>query len=188
MRKFLIAVLGSLVFLMVFATEISVDYNTDELIRFHVIANSDSVEDQELKYQVKDQVVQYMAEEFADSQDISESRQILLADMDEIQAIAQQTVAAQGYDYPVGIQYGHFDFPIKYYGNFSLPAGNYEAVRLVIGEGQGQNWWCVLFPPMCFVDQSEAGLDKYSNNEPQKEIIIRWRIVEWFEKLFNKTE
>src|SRR5690606_36857699 len=122
-------------------------------IRFHVLANSDTPEDQALKYQVKDVLVREMKNKFINSHSLDETRNILTSNLDEIDRVGQETVVALGSNYEVKAQYGNFSFPTKYYGNdFSLPAGTYEAVRVIIGEGKGANWWCVLFPPMCFVD------------------------------------
>src|SRR5690554_1101056 len=123
----------------------------DHLIRLHVLANSDSEGDQALKYMVKDAIVKEMANKFSYSESIDESREILLATLPRVENIASNTLKDLGSDYNVNAQYGRFFFPTKYYGNFSLPAGEYEAVRVVIGEGKGANWWCVLFPPLCFV-------------------------------------
>jgi stage II sporulation protein R len=131
------------------------DYSKD-LIRFHVIANSDSLGDQQLKRQVRDAILEQVGDKFKAVQSVAEAREIVLANLGEIEAAAEREIALRGRDYPVKASLGHFDFPAKTYGSFSLPAGNYEAVRVVIGEGQGENWWCVLFPPLCFVDISNS--------------------------------
>lgn len=131
------------------------DYSKD-LIRFHVIANSDSLGDQQLKRQVRDAILKQVGDEFKDVHSVAEAREIVLANLGEIEEAGKQEIALRGRDYPVKANLGHFDFPAKTYGSFSLPAGNYEAVRVVIGEGQGENWWCVLFPPLCFVDISNS--------------------------------
>lgn len=173
----------ALVFSIVLSLCVKLDYDypTDQLIRFHVLANSDSPEDQALKLKVKDKIITYMEKEFAQSETIDQSRQILLQNMDAIKTLAQTTLQEAGSDYTVDLQYGNFNFPVKYYGKFSLPAGNYEALRVIIGEGAGQNWWCVLFPPMCFVDAGEVTgdeLNKYTDQEPEKKVILKWRVAE----------
>ena len=122
------------------------------LIRLHIIANSDSASDQELKYKVKDDLVKLIREDFKDSQSIGESREILLNEMSYLETKAKESLVREGYDYKVQAVFGRFCFPTKYYGSFALPAGEYEALRIIIGEGKGANWWCVLFPPLCFVD------------------------------------
>lgn len=124
----------------------------DQLIRFHVLANSDSEQDQALKRAVRDAILKEVSPKLAVSQSLDESRQILKQIRPEMEDIARAVVKAWGKDYSVHTEYGHFSFPTKSYGSLVLPAGDYEAVRVVIGEGQGSNWWCVLFPPLCFID------------------------------------
>ncbi len=131
-------------------------YTGRDLIRFHVIANSDSDRDQALKRRIRDLVVRQMTPEFEKAATLDEARRTARAHLGEIQAIAEKEVGAWGESYQVTVQLGRFDFPVKTYGNLTLPAGEYEAVRVVIGRGQGANWWCVLFPPLCFVDVSKT--------------------------------
>ncbi|MEG6520374.1 stage II sporulation protein R [Desulfotomaculum sp. 1211_IL3151] len=127
-----------------------------ELIRFHVIANSDSFADQTLKLHVRDVVVEEMKKRFSVVNSRQEAEKIVATNMAEIQRIAQEQVRREGKEYPVEVVMGDFYFPTKSYGNLTLPAGDYHAVRVVIGEGKGQNWWCVLFPPLCFVDSVQT--------------------------------
>ena len=128
----------------------------DNLIRFHVIANSDSERDQALKRKVRDLIVTRMTPEFKAARNLAEARGIAKAHLAEIKNIAVGETWAWGENYSISVQLGKYDFPIKTYGKVTLPAGRYEAVRVVIGKGQGANWWCVLFPPLCFVDVSRA--------------------------------
>jgi stage II sporulation protein R len=124
----------------------------DQLIRFHVIANSDSEQDQALKRAVRDAILKEVSPQLAVSKSLAESRQILKKIRPQMEEIARLVIKAWGKDYSVHTEYGHFGFPTKSYGTLVLPAGEYEALRVVIGEGQGSNWWCVLFPPLCFID------------------------------------
>lgn len=159
-------------------------YPSSELIRFHVLANSDSEADQTLKLAVKDQTVSYLQTLLVGAETVSDSRQIIQEHLPDIQKQAEQTLKARGSEAAVEVQYGHFDFPIKYYGEFSLPAGNYEALRIVLGQGQGQNWWCVLFPPLCFVDAEDTTPDElahYTTETPQKQIVLKCRLAQWLE-------
>ncbi|MFZ7102194.1 MAG: stage II sporulation protein R [Peptococcaceae bacterium] len=169
--------------------------NNNGLIRLHVIANSDSDADQALKYKIKDVVVKEVRDEFARSQSIEESRQILLTSLPRMEKAARETLVRLGSKYDVRTQYGRFDFPTKYYGNFSLPAGEYEAVRVVIGAGQGANWWCVLFPPLCFVETTEEDTLKeskvkngYPVNTPDKfkqgNFRVSFKLVKWLRQSF----
>ena len=123
-----------------------------QIIRFHVRANSDSDDDQALKLKVKDRVVTYMQPLLAASSGIDESRVILNDHMDDIRDIALETIANNGYDYDVQVYFENSFFPMKSYGDVTFPPGEYEAFRIDIGEHDGKNWWCVLYPPLCFVD------------------------------------
>lgn len=124
----------------------------NQLIRFHVIANSDSEEDQSLKRAVRDAILREISPKLAVSQSLEESRTIIKKVRPEMEDIGRSVVESWGKDYTVHTEFGQFGFPTKSYGSLVLPAGNYEALRVVIGKGQGSNWWCVLFPPLCFID------------------------------------
>ena len=124
----------------------------DSVFRLHVIANSDSVEDQNLKYKVRDELLEYMNTISKNCSSKEEVIELARKHEDDFQKIANQVVKENGYSYNVSIKIGNFSFPTKYYGDISLPAGNYDALRVEIGEASGQNWWCVMFPPLCFVD------------------------------------
>lgn len=127
-----------------------------ELIRFHVIANSDSVEDQALKYAVRDKILKLIAPSLAQSASLQDSRKIILGMEDTLLQVAEKVVREHGKDYQVAMDYGVFPFPEKSYGNIILPGGNYEAVKVKIGKAEGANWWCILFPPLCFVNIEES--------------------------------
>ena len=126
----------------------------DDLIRLHVIANSDSPEDQALKLHVRDRLLLSFGETFEDTRTMNQARVLIRENLDEMEAMARTEIRRLGYDYPVKAQLGIFPFPTKAYGDVVYPAGSYEALRVVIGEGTGANWWCVMFPPLCFVDVS----------------------------------
>ncbi|MGM9525174.1 MAG: stage II sporulation protein R [Peptococcaceae bacterium] len=168
--------------------EFSEQIEKDSLIRIHVLANSDSQADQQLKLQVKDAVVGYLQPQLEQSQSIEESRQIIQDQLPQIAQTATNTLRQAGSSYDVTLQYGHFDFPVKYYGSFSLPAGNYEALRILIGEGQGQNWWCVLFPPMCFTDSNVSASGKYTGQTPGKKVVIKWKSAELLQQWMGAEE
>ncbi len=148
-------------------TELKVlNYNDvkNSLIRFHVIANSDNNEDQELKIKVKNAVIEYLYPYLSNSSSIEESRQIIIDNEDKVKQIAQKVIKDNRYSYDVKLELSHENFPEKSYGNIVLPQGNYEAFRIIIGSGQGRNWWCVMFPPLCFVDESKAEV-QYNKTE-----------------------
>ena len=123
-----------------------------KVIRFHVLANSDSKQDQELKLKVKDAIVNYLNPYMSESKSLEESEAILSEHTDNIIEIANNTIISEGYSYSVNAYFCEDFFPTKSYGDVTLPAGDYTAYRIEIGEHQGKNWWCILYPPLCFVD------------------------------------
>ena len=139
----------------------------DEVIRLHVVANSDSPADQALKLAVKDEVVNLMRERLAGVEDVAEARRETSRLLPEIRQVAAHKIEAEGYDYPVQTALGEYDFPTKYYGDLVFPDGRYTAVRVVIGEGEGKNWWCVLFPPLCLVSGTDQGLSLHPGEQAQ---------------------
>ncbi|HAU31720.1 MAG: Stage II sporulation protein R [Desulfotomaculum sp. 46_296] len=126
------------------------------LIRLHVIANSNDPDDQALKYRVRDQVIITMSDKFSNVHDVNQARKVVRENLGYIRQLAAKEVADSGKNYPVAVKTGAFMFPAKRYQgqmyDFTLPAGNYEALRINLGRGEGANWWCVLFPPLCFID------------------------------------
>ena len=175
---------------------------SDKLIRFHIIANSDTIEDQALKLKVRDKVLAYISPKLSNSKSIDESRLIIKNNDDEMKKIAEQVVKSNGYSYKISSSLGRGNFPIKTYGNITLPQGNYEAYKIMIGEAEGQNWWCVMFPPLCFVDISKGEVsyeetekemrtvltpEEYSavDNTKENKIQIRFKILDIISKIRN---
>lgn len=140
----------------------------DSVFRLHVIANSDSDEDQNLKYIVRDKVIEYMSSISQNASSKEEVIKIAKANSNKIQAIAAQTIRDNGYTYSVNVEVGNFSFPSKRYGDITLPPGYYDALRIKIGKAEGQNWWCVIFPPLCFVDVT-SGVVPDESKEIMKE-------------------
>ncbi|MBM7615952.1 stage II sporulation protein R [Alkaliphilus hydrothermalis] len=132
----------------------------NNLIRFHVLANSDSPVDQALKLKVRDRIMKDMAEILEDVASIEESRNLIIENIDRIQEIALEELQLNGSDYPVKVVLKEHVFPTRRYGNMVFPAGKYEALRILIGEAEGQNWWCVMFPPLCFIDVKSGLVDE----------------------------
>ena len=120
-----------------------------KMIRLHVIANSDAQDDQALKLQVRDAVLAQATDLLQQSRDMVDAERKLSLALPAIETTAREKVVAEGYDYAVAARLEQTEFPTKEYDGFSLPAGEYLALRVVIGEGAGQNWWCVVFPPLC---------------------------------------
>lgn len=123
-----------------------------EIIRFHVIANSDTPVDQGVKLVVKDKVVTYMQKKLRNTETKEEAKEIMKKEIPAIQNIAQKTVRKEGYPYSCNVMYHQRTFPVKVYGDLTFPAGKYEALDIVLGNAEGKNWWCVMFPSLCFVD------------------------------------
>ncbi|MCH4236366.1 MAG: stage II sporulation protein R [Clostridium tyrobutyricum] len=142
-----------------------------KIIRFHVIANSDTQSDQALKLKVRDEVLKYISPKLSNSKSIAESRQILKENNNNILSIARKVIRERGYSYGVTSTLSQFNFPIKTYGNITLPQGKYEAYRIIIGQGKGRNWWCVMFPPLCFVDISK-GQASYKKTEKEMKTVL----------------
>jgi stage II sporulation protein R len=126
----------------------------DSLIRLHVIANSDTFEDQALKLKVRDAILARAAQILEGVTSKEEAERLIHEQLDQLSAVSAETVWAEGYDYEVSLSVGRFAFPDKVYGVLKVPAGEYDAVRVIIGAGRGSNWWCVIFPPLCFIDMS----------------------------------
>jgi stage II sporulation protein R len=133
-------------------------YSHNNLIRLHIIANSNDPGDQALKYRVRDAIIAAFSPELLKLRSRAEAEKLLTADQGKIERLAEQVIAANGRGYPARAVIGNFDFPTRSYGDLVLPAGNYRAVRVILGQGAGANWWCVLYPPLCFVDAAGSGI------------------------------
>ena len=138
-----------------YAENVSTDI-AESVFRLHILANSDSKEDQELKIKVRNFLLDYMNSLCSNCKSKEEAIILVEQNKEKFREIALNTVKENGYNYDVKINIGNFQFPTKNYGDISLPAGFYDALRVEIGEAKGQNWWCVMFPPLCFVDISSG--------------------------------
>lgn len=172
---------------------------SDSVFRLHVIANSDSDEDQSLKYKVRDAVLEYMNTISANCTSKEEVIRLANEYENEFKEIAEKVIAENGYNYDVKIKIGNFEFPTKTYGDISFPAGYYDALRIEIGEAKGQNWWCVMFPPLCFVDvtsgivpdeskqimQDNLGEEEYSiiSDHKSNDIKFKFSLIEFFKNI-----
>lgn len=145
----------------------------DKVIRLHVVANSNTVFDQQLKYKVRNNVINKFNNEFENLSSKDDSEKIIISKINEIREEAESIIKQEGYTYEVNVYYGNFKFPRKIYEDIVLPEGYYDAVRIEIGKAEGNNWWCVMFPPLCFVD---FGQDK--NSEPVFDIETEKKLQE----------
>lgn len=179
----------------------------DKLIRFHVLANSDSDEDQELKLKVRDEIIKYLQPMLKQSKSLEQSEQIILSESENIKNIGENIIKENGYTYEVEVKLEYNNFPAKQYSNIVLPAGEYKALRILIGEAKGKNWWCVMFPPLCFVDENNGVIDKETdeklrsvlteeeynliaedNIEKTKDVKMKFKIVEIIEALVSNSK
>lgn len=135
-----------------------------EVLRFHILANSDSREDQALKMKVKEAVLSYL-KEMPDDYDVEETKEWIRQHRDEIEAVSMEVIRENGYDYTVNAAVTLCYFPDKTYGDVTFPAGNYETLRIEIGAGAGHNWWCVLYPNLCFLDATNAVVPEEGKQE-----------------------
>lgn len=139
----------------------------EEVLRFHVLANSDSEEDQLLKMQVKEAVIAYMQGAIPQVDSVEETTRWAANNLDKLEEIAAGIVQEEGYQYPVVAKVIRDEFPEKSYGDVTFPAGYYNALRIEIGDARGQNWWCVLYPNLCFVDAVHAVVPEEGKQELQ---------------------
>jgi len=172
------------------------------VIRFHVRANSNTIADINLKEHVRTEVLAAFEPYLSQSTDIQETRAVLSTRLDEIQSHAEAVIRAAGHNYPVTAEMTQKFFPTRFYGNMSFPPGEYEAVTLVIGEGAGSNWWCLMFPPLCYVDMTattsgrqqlastvseESFLLLTHMEEQDPGLTVRFRVVEWWQNREEPT-
>ena len=141
-----------------------------KIFRLHVVANSDKEEDQELKLDVKKTVVDYLSRRLGSGADLEETREYVLENLPEIEQAALKTIEEQGKDYPISAVVEKTYFPDKTYGDCTFPAGEYEALNIRIGKGEGKNWWCVLYPSLCFIDDT-WGIVSREKKEELREIL-----------------
>lgn len=170
----------------------------EHIIRFHVIANSDTKEDQELKLKVKDRVVEAMRPKLKNVSSIEEARKILRDNQTNMEKLADKVMKEEGYSYQSHAELGMTTFPVKRYGDLTFPAGRYEAFRILIGKAEGKNWWCVMFPTLCYVDESYDVIteenketfkkvltkQEYESIEKQEgQYFYKFKLLEWIKEL-----
>lgn len=171
----------------------------EKVLRFHVIAESNSEEDQQIKLMVRDEVANYVTVLLEDSDSLEETVGIIQANMDEINDLANEVLRREGVTYLAQTSLTYVEFPEKVYSDFVFPEGEYQALRIVLGDGEGENWWCVMYPNLCFSKSvyktNEEELDSFeevlSPGECEaimdgKEYTIRFKLLEYiFKKLYN---
>lgn len=177
MKKKLIFIFTIIILLFIYVFLLSINYVkavscnlSDNVLRLHIIANSNSIDDQNLKLKVRDNIIKYMNTLTSDCSNKSDVISTVSNNLDNFKNIALNTIKENGYNYNVDIKLGNFYFPTKSYGDISFPSGYYDALKIEIGEAVGQNWWCVLFPPLCFVNSTTGIVPDDSKEELQENI------------------
>jgi stage II sporulation protein R len=172
---------------------------SESVFRLHIIANSDTENDQNLKLKVRDSVLSYMNDICKDATNKNDAIEIAQNHIDDFKQIALTVIYENGYNYDVSVKIGNFAFPTKTYGDISLPSGYYDALRIEIGEAKGQNWWCVMYPPLCFVDVSSGIVPEDSketikndlsdeefsliSNTDDNNIHFKFKLIEFFQNV-----
>lgn len=174
----------------------------DNIVRLHIIADSDDDDDQEVKLKVRDAVLHAVGEKMQNESD-EECRDGIINNLDEIEEIADGVLKENGFDYKSRAEYGKFAFPQKTYKSMTLPSGDYYGVRVVLGSGGGHNWWCVMYPPLCFNEGEEVALSRESEKilrekldkdtydiitKKNNEVIVKFKVVEIVQEIKQKIK
>lgn len=163
---------------------------SEDVMRVHILANSDSAADQSLKLSVRDRVLEHCSAYFDDCEDKNEAMAVTEEHLDEIEKVAEKEIRDQGFDYTVKAEVGQAYFNTRYYDEFTMPAGWYDSLRLTIGEGGGKNWWCVMYPALCVGAATDDKMkEDLSDGEyrvvTSDKVDFRFKIVEYWEDLCN---
>ena len=169
---------------------------SNKVVRLHVLANSDSEEDQALKLLVRDAVLERAEDVLVQTSDRAEAEGKLRGQLLEFERAAAEVIREEGYDYTVTVELADTEFPTREYDGFTLPAGEYLALRVLIGEAAGQNWWCVVFPPLCTAAAADTSVSAMATGFTEEEIkliteedsgyILKFKVVEFWEELRQK--
>lgn len=167
----------------------------EKVLRFHVLANSDTVEDQNLKLAVRDAIGGFMQEKMQNLESKAECENMVAKEIPQIEQLAEQVVEEAGFSYEVHAELAECEFPVKSYGDYTFPEGTYDALKVTIGEGGGQNWWCVMYPNMCFENSMYEVVDEKSENalravldEAEYQAVLNsgdYEVRFWFFELFK---
>lgn len=172
---------------------------SDAVIRFHVLANSDEEFDQQLKLKVRDEILLYISDDMKNFTNRDEAELYLNSHKDEISAVAEKVIKSEGFDYSVRTELSDERYPVRYYGNAVFPEGNYKSLRVMIGSGEGHNWWCVMYPPLCLngesLEYADTDLLKEVLTEDGYDVVVlssdnaipemKFKVVEWWNSITN---
>ncbi len=163
-------------------TMLRADTVTDEIVRLHIIANSDSEADQAVKLMVRDSLSELASETLSDAADAAQASELLAALLPEIEEIANTVLSQSDMEYRAEATLGVSHFPPRTYGGVTLPAGNYNALIVRLGEGEGHNWWCVMYPPLCYAGEEPVDTERL-NEALETKVEYRFRIAEFLEEV-----
>lgn len=173
LKQWFFAIFYSVVFIFLLFCLYSEKVNrdlSDSMIRLHIVANSDSDSDQALKYRVRNAVIAYMNEQMDKLEGKADARVYVNKHLHELEKVANNVIQAEGFQETARVSFGKFPFPTKQYENMALPAGYYDAVKIDIGKAEGQNWWCIMFPPLCFIDDTQGEMEEEYMNVLKEEL------------------
>jgi len=194
--RIVLLVVVSLIFLSILASRTAFvikEQSKDDLLRLHVVANSNLTKDQLLKRRVRNKVIRLSKVLLSNANNANEAQEIIRGNLDYLSQRIEADLVKEGIEHQINLKLDKLSFPVRSYGNLTLPQGDYQALKVVIGEGAGANWWCVLFPPLCFVDSVDdsINLGKVKNNQNNKpDVKFKLKIVEYIKdnpKLVKKS-
>ncbi|MBM7557553.1 stage II sporulation protein R [Halanaerobacter jeridensis] len=162
----------------IFVQELS-KIKDEDLLRLHVVANSNSPADQLLKRKVRNEIINAGNKIFSGLSNPERAKEIVNNNLDYLSKVVKQKISEEGYDYKIQLKVGNYNFPTRSYNNLTLDAGEYQALRVEIGSGQGANWWCVLFPPLCFVDSVDKMPPQMINkgqNKNKEQVQVKFKL------------
>lgn len=160
---------------------------SESVFRLHILANSNTAEDQALKLKVRDCIGETVDSLSKEAKNICDMEKLIEENAEKIKDEAQKCIEREGFDYDVKIEIGNFYFPTKSCGSEALPAGEYNAVRVIIGEGKGDNWWCIMFPPLCFSNGNiNSTSSKHQEEDVTEKITCKFKFVEIFQEVKNR--
>ena len=164
------------------------EVSQDEAIRLRILANSDGIKDQMLKREIRNEVNRVITEWVLDIESLEDAKEVIVSQLDEIEAIVAKELQRAGMNQSYKVEFdSSVQFPTKLYGNLVYPAGEYNAILITLGEGKGENWWCVLFPPLCFLDFANGDAVEHEQDEEEidSEVKVSFFFVEVFSNLFD---
>lgn len=184
----LVGLVISLVSFLIINEEKSLGELESSVLRLHIIANSDSKEDQELKLKIRDKILEETGDAFREARSKDEAEKIAINSLEKIRAIAQREISSRGFSYGARAEKSRDFFPTRSYGEYVFPAGRYDCVRVYLGEGKGKNWWCVMFPQLCVPSAIKGDFEDFPLEESSLHLKPALFATEVFEKVKNVVD